>query len=146
MAKNLLYLANQLGFSETGRMLLKMIIPEIEKYFIVKEPFRDSGIIKKVTSKDAAKAIILSNRKLMSKAKIMAPILDGSHAVDDGIAGEIAEFSLKKLGPIIALRTDLRQHDSNFAINPQIEGYIKDSGGKICFSLAEWFSELRKLA
>ena len=145
--KKYLYLANQFGFSETGKiLLLKHIIPELEKYFIVLEPFRDSGTIKKITSQDAARAIIISNRRLMSKSKIMAPILDGSHATDDGIVSEIAEFSLKRLGPIIALRTDLRQHDSNFALNPQISGYIRESGGKICTSLAEWYSELRKLA
>jgi nucleoside 2-deoxyribosyltransferase len=142
-----LYLANQLGFSETGKIILsKHIIPELEKYFTVLEPFRDSGTIKKMTSQDAAKAIILLNRKLMSKSKVMAPILDGSHATDDGIASEIAEYALKRIGPIIALRTDLRQHDSNFAVNPQLSGYIRESGGKLCASLAEWYSELRKLA
>lgn len=145
--KKSIYLANQLGFSETGKILLyKQIIPELDKYFTVLEPFRDAGTIKKITSQDAAKAIIFANRKLMSKSKIMAPILDGSHVTDDGTAGEIAEFALKRLGPIIALRTDLRQHDSNFLINPQIEGYIKESGGKICRSLAEWYSELEKRA
>jgi len=146
MTKKSIYLANQLGFSETGRILLKQIIPHLEEYFVVIEPFRAAGTIKKVTSQDLAKSIILSNRRMMSKASLMAPILDGSHVVDDGIAGEIAEFALKRVGPVIALRTDLRQHDSNFSINPQIEGYIKDSGGKICKSLAEWYSELEKRA
>jgi nucleoside 2-deoxyribosyltransferase len=145
--KKTIYLANQHGFSETGKLLLyKHIIPVLEKHFTVLEPFRDAGTIKKTTSQDAAKSMIFLNRKLISKSKIMAPILDGSHVTDDGIAGEIAEFSLKKLGPIIALRTDLRQHDSNFSINPQIEGYIKESGGKLCKSLAEWYSELEKRA
>ena len=146
MAKKTIYLANQLGFSETGKIALRQIIPKLEKYFNILEPFKDAGTIKKITSLDAAKSIILFNRRLMSKSKIMAPILDGSHAIDDGIAGEIAEYALRRLGPIIALRTDLRQHDSNFSINPQIEGYIKDSGGKICRTLSEWYFELEKRA
>jgi len=141
-----LYLASQLGFSETGKIVLKHIIPELEKYFIVLEPFKDAGTIRKITSHDAARAIIISNRMLMSRSNVMAPILDGSHAIDDGIASEIAEYASKRIGPIIALRTDLRQHDSNFAVNPQLSGYIKESGGKLCTSLAEWYSELRKLA
>jgi len=147
MAKKSVYLANQFGFSETGKILLyRQIMPELEKYFNIIEPFRDAGTIKKITSSDAAKSIILSNRRLMSKSKIMAPVLDGSHGIDDGIASEIAEYALKRIGPIIALRTDLRQHDSNFLINPQIEGYIKSSGGKICVTLSEWYYELRKRA
>jgi nucleoside 2-deoxyribosyltransferase len=147
MEKKSIYLANQLGFSETGRILLsKHIIPELDKYFTVLEPFRDAGTIRKVTSHDAAHAIIISNRMVMSRSHIMAPILDGSHAIDDGIASEIAEFAIKRLGPIIALRTDLRHHDSKFQINPQIHGYIKESGGKLCTSLIEWYSELRKHA
>ena len=146
MQKKSIYLANQLGFSETGKILLNQLIPRLEKYFIVLEPFKDAGTIRKITSHDAARAIIISNRMMMSRSDIMAPILDGSHAVDDGIASEIAEFSLKRIGPIIALRTDLRHHDSKFQINPQIEGYIKDSGGKLCSSLAEWYSEIEKRA
>jgi nucleoside 2-deoxyribosyltransferase len=133
--KKSIYLANQFGFSETGRILLKQIIPRLEQYFMVLEPFKDAGTIRKITSHDAAHAIIISNRMLMSRSDIMAPILDGSHAIDDGIASEIAEFASKRLGPIIALRTDLRHHDSKFQINPQIHGYIK-----------EWYSELEKRA
>jgi len=147
MTKKSVYLANQFGFSETGKILIyKHIIPELEKYFKILEPFRDAGTIKKVTSQDAAKSIILMNRKLMAKSNLMAPLLDGSHGIDDGIASEIAEYALKKMGPIVALRTDLRQHDSNFIINPQIEGYIKESGGKLCRTLSEWHSELRRRA
>ena len=144
--KKSVYLANHLGFSETGKIALKHLVSELDKYFIVLEPFRDAGTIKDITSHDAARAIIISNRMLMSRSNVMAPVLDGTHAIDDGIAAEIAEFASKRFGPIIALRSDLRHHDSKFRINPQILGYIKESGGKLCLSLVEWYSELKKYA
>lgn len=142
-----LYLANQFGFSETGKLfLLHAIIPRLENSFIVVEPFRECGIIKKTAFSDNTKKILDKNRRLMMQCHIMAAILDGGHQIDDGTAAEIAEFSIKKLGPVIALRTDLRRYDKDFMINPQVEKYILDSGGKICSSLKKWFEELRKLA
>lgn len=81
----------------------------------------------------------------MEKSKLMAAILDGSHAVDDGTAGEIGRYCAKKYGPIIALRTDLRLGENiGSPVNLQIISDVLRSKGKLCTSMDEWYSELKK--
>lgn len=140
MAKKRLYLANQYGFSETGRLFLdKIILPPLEREYKVYEPFRDGGIIRDLKSFDEATK---KNSYHLKNADILAAILDGSHAVDDGTASEIAEYAkLRKKGRIVALRTDIRRFDTLCSVNPQIDYYI-DKKGKFFTSIDSWFQEL----
>lgn len=158
MAREALYLANQFGFSETGRLLLdKIIIPPLESKYKVLEPFLEgakfypkSGI--NSTDSYKKKVELLKefnytlgnyNNHLMRQSDKMTPILDGGHSVDDGIGSEIGFFYSLKKGPIIALRTDFRMNENIACIvNLQVERYIYDSGGKILTSMDEWFNEL----
>jgi nucleoside 2-deoxyribosyltransferase len=157
MAREVLYLANQFGFSETGRLLLdKIIIPPLESKYKVLEPFRECARFypaeAKSTDSYKKKIELLKefnykagnyNNHLMRQSDKMAPILDGGHSVDDGIGSEIGLFYSLKKGPIIALRTDFRMNENIACIvNLQVERYIYDSGGKILTSLDEWFNEL----
>jgi len=158
MAKEVLYLANQFGFSETGRILLdKIIIPPLESKYKVLEPFREGARFypkSAINSTDSYKKkfellkdfnykLSNYNNHLMRQSNKMTPILDGGHSVDDGIGSEIGLFYSLRKGPIIALRTDLRMNENIACIvNLQIERYIYDSGGKIFTSLDEWYAGL----
>ncbi|MCH9632492.1 MAG: hypothetical protein S4CHLAM6_08280 [Chlamydiae bacterium] len=142
------YLSNQLGFSETGRFVLENLIkPKAEEAGInVLDPIVLCGETinfeklsklhehEKVVEfwKDFNNTVTGFNNNLMKESSCMLAILDGGHAVDDGVASEIGYYAAKEFGPIFALRSDFRQGE-NLAtkINPQLIGYITESGGQI---------------
>jgi len=155
------YLANQLGFSETGRLILDNYIkPKITAMgIIINDPFVECG-----KELDLARLSLLKsyaevmsywrnfnlkvtpiNNGLMRRSNCLLGILDGAHALDDGVSGEISFYAALELGPIFALRTDLRGGE-NIAtlINPQILGYILMSEGFLSTSLADWFAGIKK--
>jgi len=164
MRKIKAYLANQFGFSETGRHLLDSLIkPRIEKMgIIILDPFLecnkelDFKAIKEIKNHeemakywaDFSKKITPINNKLMENSDCLLAILDGGHAVDDGVAGEIGYYAGIKKGPIFALRSDLRCGENMaVTINPQLLGYIIQSRGKLIDSqnaVERWFSEIQK--
>jgi hypothetical protein len=142
------YLSNQLGFSQTGRYLLDtLIIPRIQKIgIIINEPFEegkkliDFNHLKELRLHEEVKRfweefnlkVTPANNLLMQNSDCMLAILDGGHVVDDGVASEIGYYAGIKKGPIFALRSDFRGGE-NIAtpINPQVLGYIIESGGKL---------------
>ncbi len=142
------YLSNQLGFSEVGRHVLDTLIkPKIKEAGItVLDPFKwvgeelDFDEIGKLKEHDKvitywtnfnAKVTVINN-KLMQNSKCMLAILDGGHAVDDGVASEIGYYAALEIGPIFGLRTDFRLAENMVAgINPQVMGYITQSGGEL---------------
>ncbi len=164
------YLANQLGFSETGRYVLDNLIkPRIEGIGIeILDPFVECA--KKL---DPKKVKILEkgsyssllrywrkfsmevpyiNNKLMREADCMFAILDGGASMDDGVASEIGYYvGLNLSGPIFALRTDFRLSE-NIAclINPQVHGYIITNGSLSTTlngffkNINYWYESLRK--
>jgi len=155
------YVANQFGFSETGRFLLeKMIKPRVRAIGInVYDPFEECE--KELDLEHLSKLekyserleymqkfghkITHINNALMKKSNCMIAILDGGHTVDDGVASEIGYFAGIEQGPIFALRTDFRLVESMAnTVNWQIIGYIEQSKGKLVNSKEEYFSEIRK--
>ncbi len=155
------YLANQFGFSETGRFLLdKLIKPEINRIGIkIYDPFEECEKELDLTRLSKLKKhqdvyslwekfghkITPINNRLMKKTNCMFAILDGGHALDDGVASEIGYFAGIKQGPIFALRTDFRKVESMAnTVNWQIVGYIKQSKGKLINNTEEYFSEIQK--
>jgi len=158
------YLANQFGFSETGRYVLDtLIIPRIEKIgIIVNNPFEESGkeldikYLEKLKKYDDrvkywkkfSKRIPSINNELMKDSDCMLALLDGGHAVDDGIASEIGYYTGIERGPIFALRSDFRCGENMaVSINTQVMGYIIQSGGKLIDgpnAIERWFSEVQK--
>ena len=158
------YLANQFGFSETGRYILDtLIIPRIEKIGItVNNPFEKSSKeldleqLEKMEKYDDrvkywrnfSKKISSINNKLMKDSDCMLALLDGGHAVDDGTASEIGYYAGIKRGPIFALRSDIR-YAENMAttVNAQILGYIVQSNGQLIDgpnAIERWFDEIQK--
>lgn len=65
--------------------------------------------------------------QLMPKSKLMIAILDGGHAVDDGVAAEIGFYAAEYKGekPIIGIRSDFRLAENVSApVNPAVRYFI----------------------
>lgn len=89
-------------------------------------------------SKEFTEEVAETNREAMENSRIMAAILDGGHAVDDGVANEIGFYAETELGKIIALRTDERIMGPGEIINAQIESDIRRTGGDIYTDEKKW--------
>jgi len=158
------YLANQLGFSQTGRYILdNLIIPRLTEMGIkVYNPFKegetliDIELLKKLKIHEEVKKfweefslkVTPQNNSLMQDSDCLFAILDGGHTVDDGVASEIGYYAGIKKGPIFALRSDFRGGENvGTSINPQVLGYIIQSGGKIIDgenALEIWFETVKE--
>jgi len=159
------YLANQFGFSETGQYILDNLIkPRIEKIgLIINDPFLECGkelnfnylsCLKEYEDrvkywKEFSDKVTPINNRLMQDSDCLLAILDGGHTIDDGVASEIGYYTGIQRGPIFALRSDFRCGENMaVSINPQLLGYIRQSGGKLIDSpnaaIELWFSEIQK--
>ncbi len=142
------YLSNQLGFSQTGDYVLQNLIKPIaqEAGIEILDPFehcKKELDFKKLASyekhedvrsfwKEFSLKVTPINNKLMEQSQCMLALLDGGHPVDDGVAAEIGFYAAKNIGPIFALRSDVRLGENlAVSINPQVLGYIIQSGGEI---------------
>jgi hypothetical protein len=158
------YLSNQWGLSETGRILHAMVKRRIQEIgILVLDPFEECGKeldfkklaalsdyeAKKAYWNQFSKKIAPINNKLMQQAHCLLAVLDGGHVVDDGVSAEIGyyaalvETAVIPQGRIFALRSDLRLGENiGCIINPQIEGYIYQTGGTIATNLNGWFEQI----
>ena len=154
------YLASQFGFSQTGKYILdNLIIPKIkETGIIVIDPFVECDKEfdvdyleslekyedRKEYLRDFNKEITPINNRLMQKSDCLVAILDGGHSVDDGVASEIGYYAGIKKGPIFALRSDFRLGENMaVSINPQILGYIYQSGGFLDDCIYKFFTDIK---
>jgi hypothetical protein len=161
------YLTNQWGFSETGRILIKYVKEKIEDIgIVVLDPFEECS--KELNLEELSrltgfksrreywmqfdKKVTSINNKLMRLSHCHLPILDGGSAIDDGVSSEIGYYAAlveegvipKGFGRIFALRTDIRLGENiGCTVNPQIEGYIHQTSGKISTTLDDWFKEIK---
>ena len=158
------YLANQLGFSETGRYILDNLIkPRIERIgIIVNDPFLECGKeldLEYVSTLERhedqrrywevfSKKVTPINNALMKNSDCLLAILDGGRGVDDGVSSEIGYYAGINRGPIFALRSDFRCGENMaVSINPQLLGYILMSDGHLAHgpnAMNEWFNEIKK--
>ena len=158
------YLANQFGFSETGRYVLENLIkPKIQEIgIIINDPFLECGkefnydyLSKLERYGDRIKyciefnsKITLINNRLMRDSDCLLAVLDGGHQIDDGVASEIGYYAGIEQGPIFALRSDFRCGENiATSINPQILGYIRQSNGALVDgvnAIERWFSEIQR--
>ena len=157
------YLSNQFGYSETGKYLLDNVIkPRITKLGIqINDPFLecekelDFRRLQELTAYKDHKEFWMEfgdkvtpiNNKLMQSSDCMLAILDGGHAIDDGVASEIGYYYGIRRGPIFALRSDVRCGENMaVTINLQVLGYIKLSGGILAegnSALEKWISAIK---
>lgn len=157
------YLANQFGFSETGKYVLdKLIKPRIQEIgIIINDPFLECGkeldfeylsSLERYEDRikywvDFSRKVTPINNRLMKDSDCLLAILDGGHAVDDGAASEIGYYAGIERGPIFALRSDFRCGENiAVTINPQILGYILQSKGQLIDgpnAMERWFCEIQ---
>ncbi|MEM4254460.1 MAG: nucleoside 2-deoxyribosyltransferase [Candidatus Woesearchaeota archaeon] len=138
------YIANQFGFSTSGKELLDKFYNRLENEagilplcpFSACEEFFDKkrlGSLKTIDEQlafwDEFNRIVgrVNYEVLMPKSKLMIAILDGSHSLDDGVAAEIgfyaAEYKGKK--PIVGIRSDFRLSENPAApINIAVRYFI----------------------
>jgi hypothetical protein len=158
------YLASQLGFSETGKYILENLIkPKIAQIGItIHDPFLECGkeldveYLAKLERyrdrirywEDFSRKVTPINNGLMQNSDCLLAILDGGHTVDDGVSSEIGYYAGIGRGPIFALRSDLRCGENiAVSINPQILGYILQSGGKSvdgADAMNRWFASIKE--
>ncbi len=152
------YLANQLGFSETGKYILeKLIKPKITEIgIIINDPFQecekelDTKYLEKLEKHQDVtnywdkfnKKVAPINNRLMQNSDCQLAILDGGHAVDDGVSSEVGYYAALRRGPIFALRSDFRRGENlATSINSQVLGYIIGSGGRLVDTPSPVFRE-----
>ena len=141
------YVASQLGFSQSGRKQLDDFYSRLIKEAKVLPicPFKASGKILDLSQLGEITRVNTLERfwdefnksvgrvnyeMLMPISKFMIAILDGGHAVDDGVSAEIGFYASKYQGkrPIIGIRSDFRLAENISApINPALR-YFLDQG------------------
>jgi nucleoside 2-deoxyribosyltransferase len=157
------YLANQFGFSETGRYVLDTKIKPrlLDIGLKVYDPFVECGngldlerlarLEKHADVKDYwlefSRSVTPKNNALMRTSDCLLAILDGGFSVDDGVASEIGFYAAIARGPIFALRSDFRCGENlAISINAQVLGYILMSGGSLADgpnATEKWFSSIQ---
>jgi hypothetical protein len=69
---------------------------------------------------------------LMPRSKFMIALLDGGHAIDDGLATEISFFDSKIGRPVIGIRSDFRIAENlAAAINPAVSYFMENGRGAL---------------
>jgi len=155
------YLANELGFHEYGRLALERIKRDVTLEGITPlEPFEICGEFAPTAAVNATdsyaerlrllaefkRQVRATNEDAMRRCQLMIPLLDGSHGGDPGVADEVRFFFENKLGPIYALRTDMRGSENPATrFHPHTDEIIAASGGKIYESRAEWLKAMHRL-
>ena len=137
------YIGSQLGFNESGKESLEIFYEKLKDIKVLPLcPFKACGeylelerLDDDMTSKELTEfwqnfnSIVgpVNYETLMPKAKFMIALLDGGHALDDGVSAEIAYFAVKH-GPVFGIRTDPRLAENISApINPAVR-YFLDTG------------------
>ncbi|MEM2974542.1 MAG: nucleoside 2-deoxyribosyltransferase [Candidatus Micrarchaeia archaeon] len=163
------YLANQFGFSETGRYILyNKIRPRLVSIGLtINDPFVECS--KEIDPKTLAeikiadrhskmfefwqefnRKITVINNRLMQDSDCMLAVLDGGADIDSGVASEIGYYACLRRGPIFALRSDFRLSENiATSINSQVLGYIEMSKGVLVDSndsspMESWFSVIER--
>jgi nucleoside 2-deoxyribosyltransferase len=155
-----IYLANPLGFSETGTQFIQQVLlPELNRLGRqVINPFDlvDVKRIQEIRAMPAGSARIeawralnaeigKTNEKTIDSCDIVFAVLDGAD-VDSGTASEIG-YAYAKQKLIMGYRGDFRLSSDNEGgiVNLQVEHFIHASGGTIvskASEIAEAFSSL----
>lgn len=125
------YIANQFGFNWPGREFLRNIFyPELRKAGVLPLcPFEASREYLGLPNKKFNDVVgIVDYQVLIPRSKLMVAILDGGHAVDDGVAAEIGHYATFGYGPVLGIRSDFRlAENKDSEINIAVR-YFMDRG------------------
>ncbi len=155
-----IYTAGPLGFSEVGREFhLNRILAELERlgheaidpWTLTDQPRIDAVLRMPYgeARRDAWQVLNIeighNNRLAIDRCDLVFAVLDGAD-VDSGTAAEIG-YAFAKGKPIIGYRGDLRLSADNegSTVNLQVEYFIRQSGGEIIPTLAEFEAALARL-
>lgn len=155
--KKSLYVASNLGFTESGRdFLYSKVIPAVEKIgFFVLDPWKltpqelvkDAQDIKDerqrvIRLREVNRIIGRNNEDAIRMSNGMLAILDGQE-IDSGVASEVGfGYGLGKR--IIGYRNDFRLSGENYgtSINLQVEYFVRESKGVFISEISELEREL----
>lgn len=138
------YVASQLGFSASGKEQLNKFYNRLrdESGVLALCPFTACGeyldFSRLADSKTIDEVLGFWNefnkivgpvnyRELMPRSKLMIAILDGGHALDDGVSAEIGFYAAEYKGrkPVVGIRSDFRLAENPAAlINPAVRYFI----------------------
>ncbi len=138
------YVASQLGFSTSGRDQLRQFYGRLteEAGILPLCPFAACGEYLDFSRLERCKTIDevmnfwdefnkligpVNYGELMPRSKLMIAILDGGHALDDGVSAEIGFYAAEYKGekPIMGIRSDFRLAENPAApINPAVRYFI----------------------
>jgi nucleoside 2-deoxyribosyltransferase len=142
------YVASPLGFSEAGRHYLRSVyLPALARVVQPVDPWaltteeevaaaRASGRDREMSLEIAAR-----NTAAIRSCELLAAYLDGQEP-DAGTVAEVGYGAALGL-TCFGLRTDLRQAgEPGVAVNLQVEGFVVQSGGRVCTSLEDLVAAL----
>ena len=138
------YVASQLGFSASGREQLQSFYERLKKEagvlplcpFIACGEYLDFSRLGQCKTNDEVLKFWdefnklvgpVNYGELMPRSKMMIAVLDGGHALDDGVCAEIGFYAAEYKGqrPIVGIRSDFRLAENPAApINPAVRYFI----------------------
>lgn len=162
------YVASQLGFNTPGKEYLnKLFYPALKadagvlplcpftacgEYLYLSKLNDDMSVKEEKEFWDDFNGIIgaVNYETLMPKSKFMIAILDGGHAVDDGVSAEIGYYAAKH-GRIAGIRSDFRLAENRSApVNPAVRYFINqffegpEAYDNAIKTIRKWADEIRK--
>lgn len=127
------YVAGPLGFTESGRHYYEHVyLPALRRVVEVVDPWTLGPAGAPFEPLAAARR----NADAIRSCQVVAALLDGQE-VDSGTAAEVGYAAALEI-PCFGLRTDLREAgEHGVSVNLQVEGFVVQSGGRMCRSLAD---------
>jgi hypothetical protein len=141
------YVASQLGFNVSGRNYLSRFYARLKHEagilalcpFSACEEYLDFSRLYDAETLDDVNGFWddfnrivgpVNYEELMPRSKLMVAILDGGHALDDGVSAEVGHYATKYEGrkPVVGIRSDFRLGENPRApINSAVR-YFMDQG------------------
>lgn len=137
------YVGSQMGFSVPGRYFIDNVFyPKLlelrvlplcpfkacGEYMDISNLFNEELSVKKSKEHwDRFNGLVgvVNYETLMPKSEFMIALMDGSHALDDGLSAEVGYYA-ERLGDVIGIRSDFRMAENIAAlINPAVSYFMK---------------------
>jgi nucleoside 2-deoxyribosyltransferase len=144
------YIASPLGFTEAGRHYYRSVyLPALESVVIPVDPWALIGEdeIQDAHDRGEHREIALEigrrNAAAIRSCELLVAYLEGQES-DSGTVAELGYAAALHV-KCFALRSDLRlAGEVGVEVNPQVETFVIDSGGRICNSLEQLIAALRR--
>ncbi len=144
------YVASQFGFNSPGREFLESFYERLRRKADILPlcPFKACGEYLDKTLpnwREFNRIVGLVNYEiLIPKSKLLIALLDGSHAIDDGVSAEIGFYAGRyPEKPIIGIRSDFRRASENpeTAINLAVKYLLEQNDEGRLFAGSEAYDD-----